>query len=154
GTPARTRRQHVVPSRAVAARLGAQQIRSQPQPAPLRNRGGGRLAARRRGGFRRVQSGAAERRADARAANGVPARAPAIASRRARGIDLREPDRRIPVLLREGGRAMNENLSPVSRRSFLAGVGGAAAALVTSGAPTAMAQPVGAIKRGGTFVES
>jgi ABC-type transport system substrate-binding protein len=48
----------------------------------------------------------------------------------------------------------NANLPPVSRRSFLAGVGGAAAALVTSGAPAALAQPAGAIKRGGTFVES
>jgi len=46
------------------------------------------------------------------------------------------------------------DLPQVSRRSFLAGVGGAAAALVASGAPATLAQPAGAIKRGGTFVES
>ena len=47
-----------------------------------------------------------------------------------------------------------EDLSALSRRSFLAGVGGAAATLVTSGAPAALAQTPAAIKRGGTFVES
>src|SRR5262249_59923275 len=87
---------------------------------------------------------------------GALAGALALPPRRARGIDLRDPEGRPPFLLREGGRAMSETatLPPVSRRSFLAGVGGAAAALVTSGAPAALAQPAGAIRRGGTFVES
>src|SRR5262245_15887378 len=41
-----------------------------------------------------------------------------------------------------------------TRRSLLTSVGGAAAALIASRAPGAMAQPASAIKRGGTFVES
>ena len=51
---------------------------------------------------------------------------------------------------------MNEtsSLPSVSRRSLLTGMGGAAAALLASRAPAALAQPAPAIKRGGTFVES
>src|SRR5262249_10816131 len=154
--PDRARGQHVVPPRALVARLRAQHVRPQPQPAPLRHRGGRCLAAPRRRRFRRVQPRAPLRRAYAGAADDVPARASAATAGRARGIDLRDPDRRLPLLLREGGRPMNESssLPSVSRRSLLATMGGAAAALLASRAPAALAQPAPAIKRGGTFVES
>ena len=51
---------------------------------------------------------------------------------------------------------MNErsSLPPLSRRSLLTGMSGAAAALLASRSPGALAQPAPAIKRGGTFVES
>ena len=51
---------------------------------------------------------------------------------------------------------MTDRSSPgqVTRRSLLTGMGGATAALLTSRAPVALAQPTSAIRRGGTFVES
>ena len=58
----RPRRLDVVPPRARAARLGAQHLRPPPQSAALRVGRRRRLAAPGRGGLRRLQSSAADRR--------------------------------------------------------------------------------------------
>ena len=84
----------------LAARLGPERLRSAPRPAALRVRRRRRVAAHGREGPRRLRRPPRHGRAEHRAAGDARAGPDAAAPGPPPGLDLREPDGRVPPLLR------------------------------------------------------